>query len=131
EPRKQAEQLVQLGELAVRYRYPVADAGRAELLALQQSLEDRALVLPGQFSGFGGQLLQRLFFAVDLERRNDRVGLDEIGERHGFGPGESSAGRQGSRKAADHRERPRGRQWAALPSVAGGSIQPIWPSLRR
>src|SRR5262249_1922018 len=40
EPRKQAEQLVQLGELAVRYRYPVADAGRAELLALQQGLED-------------------------------------------------------------------------------------------
>src|SRR5262245_32434548 len=78
EPGEQAEQMVELGQLAVRYGYAVADSGRAELLALQQNLEDRALALPGELGGAGRQLLERLLLAVDLERRNDSARRDEI-----------------------------------------------------
>ena len=83
QPREQAEQPTELRQLAVRNGDAIADAGRAELLALQQHFEDRALVLAGQFGRARGQLLDRLLLAVDLERRNDRVRRDEIGERHG------------------------------------------------
>ena len=84
---KQAEQLVELRQLAVRDRDAVADAGLAELLPLQQTLEKAALVLPGQLGCAGGKLLQRLLLAIDLERRHDGIGRDEIGERHGTLPG--------------------------------------------
>src|ERR1700722_9344367 len=67
EPREQAEQLVERRELAVRYRNAVAHPGGAELLPLQQNLEDGALALPAQFGRLGGKLLQRLLLAIDLE----------------------------------------------------------------
>ena len=51
QPRKQPEQLVELRQLAVRNGDAVADAGRAELLALQQDFEDRALALAGELGG--------------------------------------------------------------------------------
>ena len=52
-----------------------------------------------------GELLQRLLLAVDLERRNDRVRRDEIGEWHRWNRREADAAAAG-RKAADHREGP-------------------------
>src|ERR1700730_12964877 len=73
EPREQAEQLVELGELAVRNGDPVADAGRAELLPLQQNLENGALVLPAQFGRLGSELLQRRRLAIDLECGNGGI----------------------------------------------------------
>src|SRR5215472_9589713 len=83
ESRKQSEQLIELRQLAVRNGDAVADAGRTELLALLQNLQDRSLALTAELGGLGGQLLQDLLLAVDLERRNDGVRRDEIGEKHG------------------------------------------------
>ena len=76
EPREQPEQPLQLGELAMRDGDTVADAGRAELLALHENLEDRALVLTGQLRGLGGELLQGLLLAVNPQRRNDGIVRD-------------------------------------------------------
>src|SRR5262245_1602393 len=78
QPREQAEQMLELGQLAMRYGDAIADAGRAQLLALHQGLEDRALALPRELGRLGGKLLERLLLAVDLERRNHRVRRDEI-----------------------------------------------------
>src|SRR6266508_815670 len=83
---KEPEQLVELRQLAVRYGDAVADAGRAELLALLQDLEDRAFTLAGEFGRLAGKLEQRLLLAVDLQRRNDGIRRDEIGEQHGIFP---------------------------------------------
>ena len=47
EAREQTEQLVELGQLAMRNGNAIADAGRAQLLTLQQDLEDLALALAG------------------------------------------------------------------------------------
>ncbi len=83
ESRKQSEQLTELRQLAVRNGDAVTDAGRTQLLALLQNLQDRSLALTAELGGLGGQLLQDLLLAVDLERRNDGVRRDEIGEKHG------------------------------------------------
>ena len=88
EPCEQPEQLVEPDELAVRNGDPVADSGRAQLLALQQGLENAALALPGQLRGLRGKLLDRLLLAVDLQRRKDCVRRDEIVERHGTRSGD-------------------------------------------
>src|SRR5689334_2927615 len=107
---KYAKQLVELGQLAVRNGNTIADAGRAELLALHENLENSPLAEPGEFRSLGGELLQGLLLAVDLQRRNDRVGRHEIVERHGVIPvsGNSSGGPS---KAADHKSRLPARQW--------------------
>ena len=94
EPRKQTKQLVELCELAVRDGDAVADAGRAELLTLQQDLVDGAFVLAAELGRLSGEFLQGLLLSVDLERGNDRVGRDEIGERHGPVPGNQQAERE-------------------------------------
>src|SRR5262245_29057188 len=107
---KNAEQLAELRQLAMRNGNTVADAGRAELLTLHENLEDRALALAGQFRGLDGELLQGLFLAVDLQRGNDRIRRDEIVERHGVFP-ESGNSSAGPSKAADHKSRLSGRQW--------------------
>ena len=60
----------------------VADGRGAELLALHQDLENGLLALAGQHGGARRKLVQRLFLIVDLERRQDRVRCNEIGERH-------------------------------------------------
>ena len=83
QPREQPEQAAELRQLAVRNGDAVADRGGAELLALQQDFQNRALVLAGEFGRARGEFLDRLLFIVDLERRNNRVRRDEIGERHG------------------------------------------------
>src|SRR6266699_4310094 len=83
ETRKQSEQLIELRQLAVRNGDAVTDAGRTELLALLQNLQDRSLALAAELGGLGGQLLQNLLLAVDLQRRNDGIRRDEIGEQHG------------------------------------------------
>ena len=124
EPREQSEQLAELGQLAVRNGDAVADAGRAELLALLQDLEDRPLALAGELAGLGGELLQDLLLSVDLERRNNGIGRDEIGEQHGPVPEIRELSGPGVAKAADHRYPPVARQWASF-SIVGGSIQPI------
>src|SRR5215475_1053616 len=83
QPCKDAKQLGELRQLAMRNGNTVADTGRAELLALRENFEDRPFALARQLGGLGGELLQGLFLAVDLQRRNDRIRRDEIVERHG------------------------------------------------
>src|ERR1044071_1974984 len=73
EPRKQAEHVAELLQLAVRNGDAVADAARGELLTLQQDFENSLLVLPGKLRSLGGNLLQRLLLPVDLHSRDDRV----------------------------------------------------------
>src|SRR5215469_16038644 len=100
ESRKQSEQLVELRQLAVRNGDAVTDAGRTELLALLKNLENRPLALAAELGGLGGQLLQNLLLAVDLQRRNDGIRRDEIGEQHGpFSEGSGSAAGPGIAKA--------------------------------
>src|SRR5215472_6982995 len=48
QPGKQTKQLLELRQLAMRDGHPVADGRRTELLALQQDLENGALVLPAE-----------------------------------------------------------------------------------
>src|SRR5262245_17260414 len=83
EPRKQTEQLIELGQLTVRNRDAVAHAGRTELLALLQRLQNGPLGLAAELGSLRGQLLQDLLLAVDLQCRNDGIGRDKIGEEHG------------------------------------------------
>src|SRR3954468_9884322 len=86
ETREQAEDLFQLGQLAVGNGDAVADRGGAELFALQEHLENGTLVLPGQLGGLGREFLKRLLLAVDLQCRENRLGRDQIGNRHGSLP---------------------------------------------
>jgi hypothetical protein len=69
----------------VRNGNAIADRGRTELLALQQDFQNRALILTRELGRAGGEFLDRLLLIIDLERRNNRIGRDEIGERHGHG----------------------------------------------
>jgi hypothetical protein len=64
----------------------VADRGGAELLALQEHLEHGTFVLPRQLGGLGREFLKRLLLAVDLQCRENRLGRDQIGNRHGSLP---------------------------------------------
>src|SRR5437588_12957520 len=70
EPREQAEQSLELGQLAVRDRDAIADAGRAELLTLLQDFQDLTLALSGEPGGARREFLDRLLLVVDLERGN-------------------------------------------------------------
>src|SRR5215831_903775 len=107
ESRKQSKQLVELRQLAVRNGDAVTDAGRTELLALLQNLENRPLALAAELGGLGGQLLQNLLLAVDLQRRNDGIRRNEIGEQHGPFSGDSGgSSKAGIAKAADHKYPP-------------------------
>jgi hypothetical protein len=81
-PRERSEQPSEIGHLAVGNGDAITDRGRAELLALHEDFEDRALALPGQHRGARGKLVQHLLFVVDLKCRKDRVRGDQIGERH-------------------------------------------------
>ena len=59
-------------------------APNAIIPALKVNSKKQALQeLAAELGSLGGQLLQRLLLAVDLERRNDGVRRDEIGEKHG------------------------------------------------
>ena len=55
EPRKDADQPVERAQLAVRDGDALADAGRAQALALQQRVEDLALGKPGEPRGRAGK----------------------------------------------------------------------------
>ncbi len=92
---KQPEQLFQLGQLAVRDGDAIPHRGGSELLPLQQDLENRAFVLPGQQRGTRRQFLQRLLLAVDFQRRENRLGCDQVGNRHWAFRGELN--RQGAK----------------------------------
>ena len=72
-------------------------------------LEDLALALSGELGGARRELLDRLLLVVDLERGNDRLRRNEIGERHVNGV-RGRAAQTKAQRAADHREEANGRQ---------------------
>jgi len=78
-----------LQELSARASALTAQNERVifELFPLQQHLENRPLVLTGERSRTRGKILQRLLLAADLQRRHDRLGCDEISDRHRDVPG--------------------------------------------
>ena len=84
---------------------------------------------PVSLRSFGGELLDGLLLAVDLQRRNDRIGRDEIGERHGKPVRGSEISRGAG--AADHRGP------SVLPSMGGTGhrrrVDPadmtVWPTI--
>src|SRR5262245_62803324 len=86
QPGEQSEQLAELGQLAVGNGDAIADAGRSELFALLQRLQERALALAAELRRPEGEFLQNLFLAVDLQRRNDGIRRDQSGEQHGTYP---------------------------------------------
>ena len=69
-------------KLAVRNGDAVAEPGRAQPLALQQDVEDVALLKPGETGGASRQILKELLLGLRLERGHDRIGGDEITEKH-------------------------------------------------
>jgi hypothetical protein len=66
----------------MRDRGALADSGRAETLPLQQRLEDLPLVLPDEARSLGGKIVQGLLLGMSLEGGNDRLGAQEVEERH-------------------------------------------------
>src|SRR5574337_657693 len=73
-----AENLLTLGELSVRNGDPVADASRTQALPLQDRVEDLARRQTRDVRGALAQFLQRLLLAIDAQRRDDRVRLDQL-----------------------------------------------------
>src|SRR5262249_20935700 len=70
EPPEETKELPEFRELAMRNRHAVPNAGRAELFALKQDFLNFLFVLPRQPGRTRGQFLDRLFFAVNLQRCN-------------------------------------------------------------
>ena len=75
EPREQAEDAVEARELAVRDGDAAADAGRAELLALQKRIEDLALRQAGELGRLLRDRLDRLLLALALSEPITASGL--------------------------------------------------------
>jgi hypothetical protein len=59
-----------------------ADAGGAQPLALHQGLEDAPFGQPVQLVRLGGEFLEQLFLALDLQRGKNRVGSKQVGNVH-------------------------------------------------
>ena len=107
-----------LGTTAVGYGVAIPHGKLPKLLALQQHLEHRALVLPGQNRRACRQLLQRLLLADDFQRGEYRLGCDQIGNRHWAFRGELD--RQGAKWALERERRE---------DEVGGGVKarvPIW-----
>ena len=131
EAREQAEQAVELRQLAVRDGDAVADAGRAEALALQQRLEDRALVEAGEARGVRARA--RAAPASCRSRARQARRPRASGNRAGASMSLTSSGRTCKRRptgAWSHASLGPG-AGPASGCRDGGSIQPIAPSRRR
>src|SRR5690606_17408117 len=81
-PRKETDETIELGELAVRDGNATADAGRAEPLAMPQGFENFPLAAAALGSRTRRQFLQRLLLVLHLERGQNRVRGQKIVERH-------------------------------------------------
>src|SRR5262245_12436166 len=77
-PSANAGDALQPGELAVRYRDALAEPSRSKALALEQRVEDIALLQAGEPRRARRQFLKKLLLGFDLERSNYRFGADEI-----------------------------------------------------
>src|SRR6476659_10761525 len=76
-PRADAGDALQPSELAVRDGNALAKPGRAEPLALQERVEDVALLQTCEPRRARRQLLEKLLLVLDLERSNHCFGADE------------------------------------------------------
>ena len=69
-------------ELAVRYGDAIADAGRAEALALQDNIENFPLRKSCDFRRLCSQFLEELFLGIYPKGGNDRILLQQICQSH-------------------------------------------------
>jgi len=74
EPREQSKQTSELRQLAVRNGDAVADAGRAELLALQKDFQNRTFALTRELGRARGEFLDRFFLPLTLSAGMIAVG---------------------------------------------------------
>ncbi len=79
---EETDEAVDTRHPAVRDGDAIADAGRAEALALEQGFEQLAVRKARQRGGMLGKLLQSLLLAVGPQRRDHRGGAQKIGQRH-------------------------------------------------
>ena len=61
------------------------DAGGGDAFAFGERLEDAPFRQADERSGLGGQLLQQLFLALSLQRRNDGARREQICDFHDVG----------------------------------------------
>jgi len=66
----------------VRDRYAAAQTSRAQSLALQQRIEDFALLDAGRFGSAKGEFLKSLLLALGFERGDDPVRRQQITKIH-------------------------------------------------
>ncbi len=78
QPRKDAEDLLAFRELPMRHRRAVADAGRAEALALEDRIEDFPRRKPGNRGGPFAHFLKGLLLPVDAQGGEHPIGLDDF-----------------------------------------------------
>ena len=116
------------GELAVRNGDAAADAGRAQLLALHQRLEDLALLEPGHRGGLLGQRLIACFLLFALSEGTIASGLMRSLRSIFF---QSKIVPGGARRHAGARRVAVSVRRSLLALCCDGSIQPMLPSLRR
>ncbi len=76
--RENADDPLQPGELAVRDGDAFAKAGGAEPLALEKGVEHVALLQAGDARRPRRELLEKLLLGLGSQRRNHRLGADEI-----------------------------------------------------
>lgn len=82
EPRKYADQVLEAGQPAMGNCDAAAAAGRAQPLALEQHVENRPLVQPGQFGTTFGKLLQELLLAGDAQPREHAAQIKNVSNLH-------------------------------------------------
>src|SRR5208337_4955861 len=83
-PRENPEDRFRLGELSMRNGDPFADSSRSKSLTLEKSVKDFPRRKAGDQPGPVAQLLKRVFLRVHLERGDNRLGGDQIGQQHGL-----------------------------------------------
>src|SRR5215207_6811915 len=81
-PCQEAEETVELRQLAVRNCNAFPDAGGAKPLALQQSLVDYALLKTRQPRRLSGKLVQRLLLATDPQSGQHGFGTKKFQQGH-------------------------------------------------
>src|SRR4029078_7778181 len=82
QPGEQAIDAPQPVDLAVWNRHALAEAGRAQLLALAQAAEDRRRVLADSLSRQVRELLKERALAAARKGRLDRVEIEKVGKLH-------------------------------------------------
>jgi len=82
QPGEHARDFVDIAEPSMRNGDALPDACRAQAFTLHQRFEDLALRQTRHLCGPGRQLLQKVFLALNFERRDDGGWFEQIGNVH-------------------------------------------------